>query len=524
MANQDAASTSTATLRLAEVLVPLSLVTDLGMGLPDEQAMRSCLLATALARACGLSEQAVSHVYYTTLLEHLGCTATASEEASHLAGDQVSMRRLVSSADEARPSEMLDVLKRIGRGRPPLERVRMVLGLMGGGRWGPPVQAAICEVAARLAVRLSMPPEVQQALGQIFERWDGKGGPRRLAGDAIALPARFAQVASRAVALHGMGGPAAAIEGVRASSGAWLDPQVAHAFVDSADQWLATLDAADALPAALEAEPNPHLTVPRQHLDDLARAFGDMVDLLSPWSIGHSGNVAAVAEQAAAQLGLSMGERVTLRRAALLHDLGQVSVPAGIWAKRALGAGDAERVRLHPYFTERILARSSVLRAEAAIAGMHHERLDGTGYHRGSSARDQSISVRLLAVSDAYDQLTRDHPGRPALTPDEAAARFGQEVRSGALDHDAVEAVLTSVGHHRGPEPRSFPAGLTEREVEVLRLVAAGCSNPAIAERLVISRRTAEHHVQHLYAKIGVSTRPGATLFALEHGLVAAHR
>lgn len=524
MANPDAARPAASTLRLADVLVPLSLVTDLGMGLPDEQAMRSCLLATALARSAGLPPRELAHVYYTTLLEHLGCTATASEEARHLAGDQIAMRHLVSSADETRPGEMLSILAHIGRGRPPLHRARMLLGLLGAPRWGPLVQTAVCEVAARLAVRLSMPEEVQAALGQMFERWDGKGAPQRLAGEAIALPARFAQVASRAISLHAAAGVAAAIEGVRASSGGWLDPEVAGRFVDRGAEWLAEVDAVDPLPAALEAEPLPHLVVPRQQLDGLARAFGDMVDLLSVWTVGHSSNVAMLVEQAAVRSGLSVGESVILRRAALLHDLGRVSVPAGIWEKTALSAGDLERVRLHPYYTERVLARSPFLKVEAAIAGMHHERLDGSGYHRGSAAREQSVSVRLLAVADAYDELTHDRPGRAALDAEAAAARLASEVRVGTFDGEAVQAVLAAAGHARPVEPRMLPAGLTEREVEVLRLLAAGCSNPAIADRLVISRRTAEHHVQNLYAKIGVSTRPGATLFALEHDLIAGRR
>lgn len=521
MTNAGTPAHSTAPLRLAEVLAPLSLVTDLGMGLPDERAMRACLLATNLAREMGLGDAEVSHVYYTTLLEHLGCTATASEEARHVAGDQLAMRRVVSHTDEMRPREMFAMLGQVGAGRSPVDRVRAAAGMVAGFRWGPPVQAAVCEVASLLASRLGLPSEVQAALGQVFERWDGNGQPRGLRGEAIAAPARFAQVASRAVAQHEIGGPDAAVAAVDGSSGGWLDPAIAAAFVTRAHDFLDELDATDVLPAVLEAEPAPVVVIERHGLDDVARAFGDMVDLLSPFTLGHSRGVAEIAEAVGGRFGLSVSECVTLRRAAFLHDLGRVGLPAGIWAKRGLlSVAEWERVRLHPYYTERILARAPALHAEAAIAGMHHERLDASGYHRGAGTREQPLPARILAAADTYQALQQERPHRAALGHGEAVDQLVDEARAGRLDGQVVEAVLALAGEERRVGITAVPAGLSEREVEVLRLVAAGCSNPEIAERLVISRRTAEHHVQNIYAKIGVSTRPGATLFALERDLV----
>lgn len=506
--------------RLAEILAPLSLVTDLGMGLPDEQAMRSCVLATALARESGLDSAEAAHVYYVTLLQHLGCTATAHEEARHVGGDQLAIRPLVSHTDERLTGEMFSLLSRLGQGRPPLTRMRIVIGMLDGVRWGPPVQAAVCEVAARLAARLAMPDPVQEGLSHMFERWDGKGGPRRLRGAEIALSTRFAQVASRAVALHGLGGAEAALAGIRASGGGWLDPEIAATFEACGARCLGEIETQDAFSAVLQAEPEPHRAVPRQALDEVARAFADQVDLLSPFTHGHSTGVALLAEAAAAHLDFAVGDRVTLRRAALLHDLGRVALPAGIWEKPGpLSTAEWERVRLHAYFTERILARAPLLTREAAVAGMHHERLDGSGYHRGAGARDQSDSARVLAAADAYHAMTEERPYRPAFAPEHAADRLVEEVRLGRLGREAVEAVLAAAGEVRRIGPPPPPAGLSEREVEVLRLIAAGRSNREIATSLVISPRTAEHHVQHVYAKIGVSTRAGATLFALDHGL-----
>jgi DNA-binding NarL/FixJ family response regulator len=176
---------------------------------------------------------------------------------------------------------------------------------------------------------------------------------------------------------------------------------------------------------------------------------------------------------------------------------------------------------MHPYHSERILATSSVLEPMARAAGMHHERLDGSGYHRGCRARELPPAARVLAAADGFHAMTQERPHRVALTAEQAADELKQEVRLGRLDPDAVSAVLEAAGR-RSPRRRDNlrPGGLSERQIEVARLVAAGFSNPEIASRLVISRRTAEHHVQHIYAKIGASSRASAALFAMEHGLL----
>lgn len=157
----------------------------------------------------------------------------------------------------------------------------------------------------------------------------------------------------------------------------------------------------------------------------------------------------------------------------------------------------------------------------ARLAGMHHERLDGSGYHRGSPARDLSTGVRVLAAADAFQAMTEARPHRPALSAAQAAEEVQREALAGRLDADAAAAVVDAAGQARKSRLRDRrPCGLSAREIEVLRLVAMGCSNPQIATRLHISRRTAEHHVQHVYTKIGVSSRAAVALFALEHDLI----
>jgi DNA-binding CsgD family transcriptional regulator len=212
---------------------------------------------------------------------------------------------------------------------------------------------------------------------------------------------------------------------------------------------------------------------------------------------------------------------VALRRAGLLHDLGRASVPNGIWDKPgALTDGEWERVRLHPYYSERILGRVQALKHLATLAGMHHERMDGSGYHRGSSHGEIPTSARVLAAADAYQAMTQPRPHRQALAPEQAAAELESMARAGRLDLEAARGVLTAAGHQLKPSRSTWPAGLSDREVEVLRVICRGGTKKQVASLLSISPSTVDHHVRHIYEKAGVQTRAGATLFALEHDLL----
>jgi HD-GYP domain-containing protein (c-di-GMP phosphodiesterase class II) len=256
-------------------------------------------------------------------------------------------------------------------------------------------------------------------------------------------------------------------------------------------------------------------------LDEVCRAFGDAVDLKSPFHHGHSAGVGELAAAAGKRLGLSAPEITALRRAAYLHDLGRAAVPNGIWEKPgALTSSDWERVRLHAYHGERVLTRCGPLAALAPLVGMHHERLDGSGYHRQTTAPFLPMAARVLAAADAYQAMTQARAHRLALTAEGAGAELAAEAAAGRLDADAVGAVLAAAGQPVAPVRRPVPGGLTDRQVEVLRLVAQGLSNPQIATLLVVSRRTAERHVQDIYARIGVSSRAAAALFAMEHDLL----
>jgi DNA-binding NarL/FixJ family response regulator len=307
----------------------------------------------------------------------------------------------------------------------------------------------------------------------------------------------------------------------RERSGATYDPEIVERFCQSPEGCFVEAEIESAWDTVLEVEPGPHAVLSDEQVETATRAVADFVDLKSPYTSGHSQGVGELAE-AAARLGrLPDADCVAVRRAGFLHDLGQSAVPAGAWMKAGpLSDTEWERMRLHPYYTERLLARVTGLSALGAMASLHHERPDGSGYHRSLPAPMLSSGARILAAAETYHAMTETRPHRPAYAPEVAAEQLRADARAGRLDGEAVAAVLSAAGHPTRPTRRDWPAGLSEREVEVLRLVSHGLTKRQVADQLVVAPATVDHHVRHIYDKVGVSTRAAATLFAMQHHLL----
>jgi HD-GYP domain-containing protein (c-di-GMP phosphodiesterase class II) len=284
---------------------------------------------------------------------------------------------------------------------------------------------------------------------------------------------------------------------------------------------LSGLDDEPAWETVLASEPGARTVLSTERFDVACRAIADFSDLKSTFTLNHSTSVAELAADASRRCGLPESDVAATRRAGWLHDIGRVGISSGVWDKPGpFTAREWEQVRLHPYYTERILARPAELARLGSLAALHHERLDGSGYHRGLSSSMLPPAARILAAADTYQRKREWRPHRPARSPEEAAHALRQQVRDGRLDAEAVEAVLGAAGHRIRPVRRDLVAGLSPREVEVLRLLARGQSIKQIAGHLFIAPKTVDNHVQHIYAKISVSTRAGATLFAIEHELM----
>lgn len=511
--------TDRAHLRLAELVASLSLGVDLGFGQPMEHVLRQCLIALRLAERLGLDEEERAVVYYTALLVNVGCHTDAHEQAKWF-GDDIALKSGKYDGELRGLRAAASGMRLLGSGNPPLHRFRVGLEFaLSGHREVDNMISEHAAIARALAEQLGLSDGVLAALGAAYEMWDGRGWPGDLQGEAVPLAARLAQLGEFTEVAHRVGGPEAVKDLARRRSGGQFDPALAELVASEAEMLFAGLDSVATWEAVIGAEPALAVVLSGERFDEALVAVADFVDLKSAYTLGHARAVAGLASEAGDRLGMPAGEVRTLRRAALVHGLGRLGVSNAIWEKQGpLGAGEWERVRMHPYLTERMVRQSDALAGAGAIAVQLRERMDGSGYPRGLSGSAITRPARVLAAADAFQSMLEPRPHRPPLTPDDAAAELGREVRAGRLDGEAADGVLGSAG--RRVSRREGPSGLTPREVEVLRLLARGLSNKQIAQELVISPKTVGNHVEHIYSKIGASTRARAGLFAVQHGLL----
>lgn len=519
------AAVQNSTIRLAEILGALSLATDLSVGCPMETALRTALIAARLGEAYGCSRGVQSDAYYAALLRLLGCTGASHEEAFRFgAGDDIALRQAFVQTDLGDPAAVLQTaVTELARGAGIWTRTRAVARFVGPQHGGAELTTIHCVQAMALARDLGMGPGVLSSLAQMYERFDGRGLPGAFRGEGLMLSARLMHIAYVVELQRRAAGREAARSEVQKRAGGQLDPELVALFLKREAEVLQGLDAGSVWEEFLHAEPAPQRRVDAGDLESFARAFACFVDLKSPYTLGHSPMVAELADHAAQQLGLSAGDRQTLRVAALLHDLGSVSVPNGIWDKPGrLNPIEWERVRLHAYQGERVLAISPLLQPVAALVGRHHERLDGSGYHRGLRG-ELDLAAQILAASDAYSGMLQERAYRSARSSKDAAILLRSEVRKNRLAAASVEAVLAADGHRpvRGASSH-HPSLLSPREIEVVQLLARGLSDKEIAQRLSLSPRTVHHHVEHIYAKTGVSGRAAVALYAVRHDLIRA--
>jgi HD-GYP domain-containing protein (c-di-GMP phosphodiesterase class II) len=507
-------------VRLAELVAALSLGIDLGFGQPMEHVLRQTLIALRLAERIGLGPEERSDVYYTSLLVGVGCHTDAHEQAKWF-GDDLELKSDKYDHELRSLRAAMSGMRKLGAGSRPLHRFRIGLEFMLTGH--KEVDKMIdhhASMARLLGAELGFDEQVLAALSAAYERWDGRGWPGNLKGGDVPVASRIAQLAEFVEVAQRIGGVEGAKKIARDRAGKHFDPNLAGLVQSEAEVLLAEIGSAQTWEEVIDAEPALAVTLSGERFDGALTAVANFVDLKSPYFLGHARAVADLSDVAARELGFPQEEANTIRRAALVSGLGRLGVSNAIWDKRGrLGPGEWERVRMHPYLTERMLRQSKALRPLGVIAAQLRERLDGSGYPAGLSGAAISQRARILAAADAYQSMREPRPYREAHEPEQAASELRAEVTAGQLDADAVEAVLRAAGH-RVQRRREGPAGLTTREVEVLRLAARGLPNKQIAERLTISPKTVGNHIEHIYTKIGVSSRAMASLFAMQHGLL----
>lgn len=511
---------------LAALLCALSFATGVGFGGHMEHGLGSASLGLQIADALTLTDEEREAVFYGALLKDIACTACSAGIAAFFPDDEQVMLSDVILLDPASLGDMIGWLSRYLRldARFP-NRMAKLLSFL--AQCGPLVREAMrshCEVAELFARRLGFPDYVQQTLRFQWERWDGRGMAYRLKGVAIPRTARILHLAQVLDLMYRFGGPEAACKIAQEKRGSRFDPESVDAFLSltrQEDFWRAFDERAtqDALLARRPA------TVAERGLGDqtgrMCETLADFVDLKTRETWHHSRLVAEIALEIGKTLGLGADELTRLRCAALVHDVGKVAIPVAILAKGGQRSeSEWETYRLHPYYTQRILERVESLQDLAQAAASHHEWVNGQGYHRQLSGEQIPLYGRILAVANTYVRLAREQ-GDQQRSPQ--AVRALAPLVDSQLDRACYEALVVAIGgtNNKNTSRASRKIGnLTEREVEVLCLLARGCNTPQIARALDISRKTVEHHLTHIYSKIGVTCRTAAVVYAVQQGLV----
>jgi putative nucleotidyltransferase with HDIG domain len=435
-----------AQLRLSEVLSALSHALDITEGQPRGHAERSCLIAMKLAEGLGLDDDGRSSIFYASLLKDSGCSSNAGRVAALFGADDAvvkSTRRLTdtSSATQA----LLHLLRTAAPGGSPLAKARHIAAVLEFGRSGARSLVELrCERGAAVVRAIGLGEVAARAILDVDEHWDGGGYPIGIAGDAISLAGRVLCLAQTAEFFSHRGGPAGACDIARRRRGTWFDPVLVDLLLalEHDERFWRSLER----PVVDAVEPPDRVLVADgRRLDRVAEAFASVVDAKSSYTAHHSTGVTAIAAALATQLELELAARPTLRRAALLHDIGKLGVSNRILDKpERLTRTEWKVVRCHPLWSMQILSRVRPFDELARIASQHHERLDGSGYHAGLTAAQLALPSRILAVADVAEALGADRPYRPALGPDEVLEVMTHDAGR-TLDADvyaALEQVL----------------------------------------------------------------------------------
>ena len=498
----------------------MSLATDLGFGQPVEHMLRSARIGMRLGERLGLDASQMATLYDVSLLTYVGCP-TYGNEAAKVFGDDIDFRADALQVDLAGFPAMLFMLRRAGSGRSALHRALEAAAFMAtGGHAVVEQMASHCSAAGALADRLGLGADVRAGIEQAYARWDGRGVPDTLSGTGLSLAARISHVAEACEVFERTGGVDAAADMLRSRSGTHFDPQIATAAATDPRSLFDGIND-NTVEEIAAAEPIERSTLSDDELDAALEAIGDFCDLRCPFFTGHARGTAALAAAGAELLHMPRTEARLVYRAALVHDIGRFGVDASVWAQAGpLSATQRERMRLHVYFVERIFDRPQPLRRIGLLAATHHERLDGSGYHRAVGAAMLSSPARLLAVADAYHAMRQPRPYRTARSTVDARARLQTDATQGRLDAVSVDAVLSAAEHRTSRVHTDGPMGLTARESEVLGLLTQGLPNKSVAKRLGISPKTVSNHLERVYAKLGVTNRAGAAMAAMHNGLL----
>lgn len=436
-------------LKLSELISSLSHALDITEGQPEGHCVRCCWIGMHIGREIGLDEHQLWELYYTLLLKDLGCSSNAARICELYLTDDLQFKRDFKAVGDSLPQVVRFVLQHTGLKAGLAERFRSVLHIF---RDGPQISRELiqtrCQRGAEIARLLRFSEDIAAGIYSLDEHWNGQGKPAGLAGEAISVYARIALLSQVIDVFHTADGVPAALAEVHNRSGQWFDPTQVAAVQRLAQvpEFWTTLASPEVESAVLALEPGRYeVPLDDDYLDDIAAAFGQVVDSKSPYTSGHSARVALYTDLIAETLGLDQERRRWLKRGALLHDVGKLGVSNSVLDKAGqLDADEWQAVRAHAALTESILSRIHAFSELARVAGAHHERLDGGGYPRGLKAEEITMETRIITTADIFDAITAERPYRGAVPIPKTLEMMAKTVGS-ALDPDCYAALVKAM-------------------------------------------------------------------------------
>lgn len=438
-------------LKLSELIGSLSHALDITEGQPEGHCVRCCWIGMHIGREIGLSEQALWELYYTLLLKDLGCSSNAARISQLYLTDDLSFKRDFKWVDGSLKQALHFVVDHTGLQSGLADRFKALLTIFRhGGELAQELIQTRCQRGADIARQLRFSEGVASGIHALDEHWDGGGRPDALAGEAISIYARIALLSQVVDVFHTVGGQRDALQEAQNRSGGWFDPKLIKALerVSDIPEFWPMLNSGDLHQAVLDLEPGQfEVPLDEDYLDEIAAAFGQIVDAKSPYTQGHSVRVALYTELVATELSVPEARRRWLKRGALLHDVGKLGVSNTILDKPGkLEADEWEAVKRHAFYSESILSRIGIFNELAAVSGAHHERLDGGGYPKGLKAEQITLETRIITVADIFDAITAERPYRGAIPVAETLEIMAKNVGT-AIDPDCFQALKRIAGN-----------------------------------------------------------------------------
>jgi HD-GYP domain-containing protein (c-di-GMP phosphodiesterase class II) len=436
-------------LSLAQLLGALSYALDITEGQPAGHCVRCCWIGTQIGRELGLDDRALHDLYYTLLLKDLGCSSNAARICELYLTDDLRFKRDYKRVSGSLPEVVGFVLGHTGLHEGLATRFRSILNIFqNGGQIARELIETRCQRGAAIALKMRFSQEVANGIASLDEHWDGSGKPMGIQGQAIPIGSRIALMAQVIDVFQLSGGPGIARHEIERRAGTWFDPELARCFeaIAARRSFWTSLHSGDVDRIVFDLEPaRLSRPVDDDYLDDIAAAFGQIVDAKSPYTSGHSARVALYTDMIAEFLGLTAERRRWLKRGALLHDMGKLGVSNSILDKPGkLDEQEWMDMRRHASLTGEILSRIDAFRELSQVCSAHHERLDGKGYPLGLVASEISLETRIITTADIFDAITADRPYRAAI-PVARSLEIMAEDLGKAIDPRCLEALKAAV-------------------------------------------------------------------------------